>query len=293
MIKPTRQDLTAALPRLDGSIRLPGLRAQADIWRDVDGIPHVEAASTHDAFFVQGVVHAQDRLWHMDYDRRRANGRWAECAGSAAVVQDVYLRRLGIAASARADYAAVNAETRAMLDAYAAGVNAFLAVSSALPIEFHLLGARPEPWSPWDSIAVFKMRHVEMGPWQAKLWRARLLRHLGPERAAKICLDAQPNPTLIVPPGAEYRGPALDGLDALAAGAPIVEGIGGWESNNWVLSGRRTASGKPLVAGDPHRALDVPNVYYQNHLACPEFDAVGLSFPGVPGLPSFMTGVGG
>jgi penicillin G amidase len=287
VIKPTRQDLTAALPRLDGSIRLPGLRAPAGIWRDVDGIPHVEAASAHDAFFVQGVVHAQDRLWHMDYDRRRANGRWAECAGSAAVAQDVYLRRLGIAASARADYAAVNAETRAMLDAYAAGVNAFLAVSSALPVEFHLLGTRPEPWSPWDSIAVFKVRHVEMGPWQAKLWRARLLRHLGPELAAKICLGAQPNPTLIVPPGAEYRGPALDGLDVLVAGVPIVEGIGGWESNNWVLSGRRTASGKPLVAGDPHRALDVPNVYYQNHLACPEFDAVGLSFPGVPGLPHF------
>ena len=286
-MKPTRQDLAAALPHLDGSIRLPGLRASADIWRDVDGIPHIEAASAHDAFFVQGVVHAQDRLWHMEYDRRRANGRWAECVGSAAVVQDVYLRRLGIAASARADYAAVNAETRAMLDAYAAGVNAFLAVSPALPVEFHLLGARPEPWSPWDSIAVFKVRHVEMGPWQAKLWRARLLRHLGPERAAKICLGAQPNPTLIVPPGAEYRGPALDGLDALAAGAPVLEGLGGWESNNWVLSGRRTASGKPLVAGDPHRALDVPNVYYQNHLVCPEFDAVGLSFPGVPGLPHF------
>ena len=114
-MKPTRQDLAAALPPLDGSIRLTGLRAPADIWRDVDGIPHVEAASAHDAFFVQGFVHAQDRLWHMEYDRRRANGRWAECAGAAAVVQDVYLRRLGIAASARADYAAVNAETRAML----------------------------------------------------------------------------------------------------------------------------------------------------------------------------------
>jgi penicillin amidase len=286
-MKLTRQDLAAALPQLDGSFRLSGLGAHADIWRDVDGIPHVEAASAHDAFFVQGVVHAQDRLWHMEYDRRRADGRWAEFAGSAAVVQDVYFRRLGISASARADYAAVNAETRAMLDAYAAGVNAFLAVSEALSVEFRLLGARPEPWSPWDSISVFKVRHVEMGPWQAKLWRARLLRHLGPERTAKICLGAQPNPTLIVPPGEEYRGPALDGLDALAAGAPVLEAMSGWESNNWAVSGRRTASGKPLVAGDPHRAIDVPNVYYQNHLLCPEFDAVGLSFPGVPGLPHF------
>ena len=285
-MKLTRQDLAAALPNLDGSTRVPGLRSPADVWRDVDGIPHVKAASPHDAFFVQGVVHAQDRLWQMEYDRRRADGRWAECAGSAAVVQDIYLRRLGLAASARADYAAFNADTRAMLDAYAAGVNAFLAISPALPVEFRLLGERPEPWMPWDSVTVFKVRHVEMGPWQAKLWRARLLRHLGPERTAKICLGAQPNPTLIVPPGAEYCGPALNALDVLSAGAPSLEGVG-WESNNWALSGQRTASGKPLVAGDPHRALDVPNVYYQNHLACPDFDAIGLSFPGVPGLPHF------
>src|SRR6516165_6729294 len=155
-MKLTRQDLAAALPQLDGSFRLSGLGAHADIWRDVDGIPHVEAASAHDAFFVQGVVHAQDRLWQMEYDRRRADGRWAECAGSAAVVQDIYLRRLGLAASARADYAAFNADTRAMLDAYAAGVNAFLAISPALPVEFRLLRERPEPWMPWDSVAVFK-----------------------------------------------------------------------------------------------------------------------------------------
>src|SRR5206468_8422900 len=123
--------------------------------------------------------------------------------------------------------------------------------AQTLPVEFRLLDERPEPWTPWDSLAVFKLRHVDMGPWQAKLWRARLLRHLGPDLAAKLCLGTQPNPTLIVPPGDEYRGPALDGLDILAAGAPALEGIRGWESNNWALSGRRTASGKPLVARDP------------------------------------------
>ena len=285
----TRQDLASTLPDLGGSIRLPGLEASVDVWRDADGIPHIMAASVHDAFFAQGFVHAQDRLWHMEYDRRRAYGRWAEYAGPAALAQDIHLRRLRLGASARADYDAVNAETRAMLDAYTAGINAYLAAERTLPVEFRLLDARPEPWTPWDSVAVFKVRHVEMGPWQAKLWRARLLRHLGPELTATLCPGTQPALTLIVPPGAEHPGPAPDGLEVLAAGTPALAEVGDWcsGSNSWAVSGRRTASGKPLVAGDPHRALDVPNVYYQNHLACPGFDAIGLSFPGVPGLPHF------
>src|SRR5262249_42725630 len=143
---------------------------------------------------------------------------------------------------------------------------------------------------PWASIAVFKGRHVDMGPWKAKLGRARLVRHLGPERAAELLRHAQrPRPLVIVPPGAEYREAAPCALDAMdrhaSAMALVPDAAQG--SNNWALHGRRTASGKPLVAGDPHRALDVPNVYYQNHLACPEWDAIGLSFPGVPGLPHF------
>jgi len=285
----TRQDIEAALPDLRGPVRAAGLRAGVEIWRDADGIPHIMAGSAYDAFLAQGFVHAQDRLWQMERDRRRAYGRWAECAGPAAVAEDVRLRRLRLGASADADYDALGAEARAMLDAYAAGVNAFLATTPTLPVEFRLLGVRPDAWTPRDSLAVFKVRHVDMGPWQAKLWRARLVRHLGPEVAATLCPGTQPTPTLIVPPGAPYRGPLPAGLEALRAGAPTLAEAGDWDggSNNWALSGSRTASGAPLVAGDPHRALEVPNVYYQNHLACPEFDAIGLSFPGVPGLPHF------
>lgn len=285
----TREDLAAAVPDLDGPVRVPGLRGGAEVWRDADGIPHAMAASVHDAFVAQGFVHAQDRLWHMEYDRRRAYGRWAEYAGPAGLAQDIYLRRLRLGASARADYDALNAETRVMLDAYAAGVNAFLATARALPVEFRLLDARPDPWMPWDSLAVFAVRHVDMGPWRTKLWRARLLRHLGPELTAKLCPGTQPTPTLVLPSGATYHGPAPRGLEVLTQAAPVLADAGEWDggSNNWALSGRRTASGRPLVAGDPHRPLDVPGVYYQNHLACPEFDAIGLSFPGVPGLPHF------
>lgn len=288
----TRPDLIAALPALDGSIDLPRLAARVEIWRDPDGIPHVHAASAADAFFAQGFVHAQDRLWHMEYDRRRAHGRWAEYAGPGALAQDIHVRRLGLGESAGQDYQALNDETRAMLDAYAAGVNAFLEPPRTLPIEFRLLDAHPEPWMPWDSLAVFKVRHVDMGPWQSKIWRARLVGQLGPDLAAKLCPGTQPNPMLIVPPGAEDHEPASDGREIFAAHARTLAEAGSWTaggSNNWAVSGRRTASGRPLVAGDPHRALDVPNVYYQNHLACAEFDAIGLSFPGGPRPPAFRS----
>ena len=284
-----RIDLASALPDFRSPRGLRGLLGPVDVWRDPDGIPHARAANAHDAFFAQGFVHAQDRLWHMEYDRRRASGRWAELAGPAAVAQDVLARRLGLGPSARADFEGASVETRAMLEAFAAGVNAFIETTSAWPVEFQLLDIRPEPWAPWDSLAVFKIRHVEMGPWQMKLWRARLVRQVGPRLAAYLCPGTAPNPALIVPPGAEYGGPEPGALEALgrsdAALASLPAWIGG--SNSWALAGARTASGRPLLAGDPHRALDTPNCYYQNHLACPEFDAIGLSFPGVPGLSHF------
>lgn len=284
-----RRDLEEALPDLRSEVRVPGLGAPAEVWRDPQGIPHVRAGSARDAFFAQGFVHAQDRLWQMEYDRRRAYGRWAEYAGPDALAQDVQMRRFGLERSARADYEGVDAETRAMLDAYAGGVNAFIHTTKTLPVEYRLVGGRPEPWRPWDSAAVFKVRHVLMGVWQVKAWRARLVRHLGAARAAQLCPGTQPNPMLILPPGVEYRGPATDGLKELTEAEAALACLPEWEngSNNWAVSGRRTASGKPLVAGDPHRPLDVPNVYYQNHVACPEFDVTGLSFAGVPGFPHF------
>ncbi len=289
MTSPDRESLAQALPDVRGAVRLPALGARAEVWRDPEGIPHVRAASARDAFLAQGFVHAQDRLWHLEYDRRRAYGRWAELAGPPGLAQDVQMRRFDLEASARADYAAVDAETRAVLDAYAAGVNAFLRTTRALPVECRILGVQPEPWAPWDSLAVFKVRHVLMGVWQTKAWRARLLRHLGPARTAALCPGTPPTPMLIVPPGVEYQGPPTEGLHELTAGEAGVAQLPEWEggSNNWAVSGARTASGKPLVAGDPHRPLDVPSVYYPNHLACPEFDAIGLSFPGVPGFPHF------
>ena len=285
----TKEDLKAALPDTSGTLHVKGLDSSLEIYRDTYGIPHVKARTTHDAFFGQGYATAQDRLWHMDHDRRVAYGRWAEYAGEAALAQDLLMRRFQVLASVRSDYEAVNPETRAMFDSFAAGVNAFLESNGPLPVEYSLLGAHPEPWRPWDCIAVFKARHMLMGMFESKLWRARLVNGLGPGRAAEVQPDYAQGHLLIVPPGASYHGADGDAMARLSEGADAIGWIGSEDagSNNWAVSGSRTASGKPLLAGDPHRPLDTPNVYYQNHIACPEFDAVGLSFPGFPGFPHF------
>lgn len=257
------------------------------VYRDAYGIPHMRAQSLHDAFFAQGFVHAQDRLWQMEYDRRRACGRWAEYAGAPAVAADTLYRRFGLEASARQDYAASSPETRALFDTYTAGVNAFIGAAQPLPIEYALVEGAPEPWESWHSIAVFKVRHALMGVWGQKLWRARQLRAVGKELATTLRAGMDTPGPLIVPPGADYSHLPEPGDDTLAGEAAAGLWEWGAGSNNWAVHGSRTASGKPLLAGDPHRALDVPNVYYQNHLACPDFDVIGYSFAGLPGFPHF------
>ena len=285
-----QRDLQAALPDVSNTLYLDGLDGAMDVYRDGYGIPHVRASSTRDAFFGQGLATAQDRLWHMDADRHRAYGRWAEFVGQAGVAQDVTMRKFQIGPTAKADYQAVNADTRAMLDAYAAGVNAFINTTQTLPIEYRLVEASPEAWQPWDAIAIFKVRHILMGIFEGKLWRAKLVNTLGPETAASLFTGYEPGHLVIVPPGETYDGPLLDALEMFHHGLEAIAWLKETPesgSNNWAISGNRTASGKPLLAGDPHRGLDTPNVYYQNHVACPEFDVIGLSFPGVPGFPHF------
>ena len=259
------------------------------MYRDRWGIPHVQATSTQDAFFAQGFVTAQDRLWHMDWDRRRALGRWAEIAGPSGVEQDKMMRRFRLGVSAIADFGVVSPETRAMLESYAKGVNAFINTASELPIEYQIINSTPEPWEPWHSMLVFKVRHIFMGVFERKIWNARMVHRLGPEKAESAIPASLPGELLIVPPGAEYSGSTKKSLPDFLDGAEWP-GLPGWEeggSNNWAVHGGRTASGKPLLAGDPHRGLEAPSVYYQNHIACDEFDVVGLSFPGVPGFPHF------
>ena len=254
---------------------MAGLDGPIEIVRDQIGVPHCFAATEHDAFFAQGWVHATDRLWQMDYDRRRALGRWAEVVGSAGVTSDLFYRRIDLASSARRDWAALAPRTKAMLEAYSAGVNEGMKqkAGTRLPRDLQLAGVVPEPWQPWHCLLVFKVRHVLMGSARPKLWRAVAADVLG-AGAAKLMLSGGDH-VACVPPGA----PCED-LLSVALGDE-----GG--SNNWALSGSRTASGLPLLAGDPHRGLELPNVYVQGHLSCPAWDVLGIGMAGVAGFPHF------
>ena len=287
--KINRQDLKSAIPSLTGSVQLRGLQGTVKVFRDRYGIPHMKAESELDAFFAQGFVTAQDRLWHMEYDRRRGSGRWAEAVGESAVAQDKMMRRFRWEASAKADYQVMDPHTKDVFDAYAAGVNAFITSGDALPVEYRITRLEPEPWQPWDGLTAYKVRHISMGVFESKVWRARMVREVGPEAAGKLFPGFEPGYLMILPPGSTSPGPLDEGLKELAEGAAGLNHLNEMDSgsNSWVLSGAETATGKPILAGDSHRALDTPSAYYQNQVACPEFDVVGLSFPGVPGFPHF------
>jgi penicillin amidase len=271
---------------MDASATVAGLDGRVVVHRDEWGIPHARATTWHDAFFAQGFAQAQDRLGQLEYERRRAVGRWAEVAGRPGLSFDRFARRADLAGAARREFADLDPTSQGVLAAYAAGVNAWLATAESLPPDLALVGVVPEPWEPWHCCAVFLARHVVFANWQLKLWRGRLAAALGADAAARVEGTGPAEVPLILPPGSvgPTAGPDAARLHAVVGAMAATLGSG---SNAWALAGSRTESGRPLVAGDPHRLVETPNVYYQCHLACPDFDAIGLSFPGVPGFPHF------
>jgi penicillin amidase len=275
----------------DGGVRADGLHADVEIVLDALGVAHIRAGCAHDAFFAQGYVHARDRLWQMERDRRQAYGEWAEVAGPAAVAGDLLARRLAVRRLVARDLAALSGATRAMLEAYAAGVNAFVANTAweALPAPFVRRGLTPKPWRPEDSLAVFAQRHLAMGGWEAKVWRAAMAAVHGVAAVARWYAPFALADSAILAPGSRVAPPATSQALVAAVARVLAEARrpDADASNSWAVAGARTHSGLPLLAGDPHRALDLPNVYHQIHIACPKFDAIGLAMPGVPALPHF------
>ncbi len=285
----TEKDLKAALPNVTTTMRFSGLHNPVEVYRDRWGIPHIKAKDENDLFFAQGFVTAQDRLWHMDFDRHRVLGRWAEFAGPSGVAQDRLLRTAGMGRTAKLDYKISSPKAKVMVDAYTAGVNAFLNTCQALPIEYKILDQTPERWENWHCLAIYKMRNTLLGTFEPKLFRMRLVKALGPEKLAEL-MKGYPNGHLLtVPPSDIYEGPPLEGLDELSEAAEAANWLDEVDagSNGWSISGELTKSGLPLVCGDSHRALDTPSVYYQVHLSCPEFTVIGHAVPGMPGTLHF------
>jgi penicillin amidase len=285
-------DQQAAIPPLSGTVTVRGIEKPVVIIRDQWGIPHVRAETTADVFFGQGFTMAQDRLFQMEYDRLRVRGETAGILGSQALPWDTFARRAHLAEAARHGYERLDADSRAVLLAHAAGINAFLASCSARPVELQALGHEPDTWQAWDAIAVFLARHVLFATFHHKLFRARVAAALGAKALGWFRQEggAGRDMPLLLPPGAYeiLRGlPVDDWTREVGAVSELADVMGLGGSNSWVISGARTASGLPLMAGDPHRLIELPNVYVQVHLAGPEFDAIGLAFPGVPGVPHF------
>jgi penicillin amidase len=303
-----RSVATAALPVLDGDLHLAGLSAPVIVRRDWHGVPHIDAATQEDLFVAQGYVTAQDRLWQMDTYRRNANGELAEVMGRSLIKHDIAQRVLQFRKTAERIYSQLQPAERSRLDAYARGVNLYIDQrQDSLPPEFRLLGYRPQHWTGADSLSIGTMMVETLDSrWDAKLGRKRISQRL---HNAKLEADlypvgswrdhpptgeqvdlSEPRPA---PPSSNDDDDDDDRTQASAFGHEDIptlrselglpacaECVPG--SNNWVISGQHTASGKPLLANDMHLSLTVPNIWYMGDLRAPGYHAAGVTLVGMP-----------
>ncbi len=276
----------ASQPDMAGTLRLPGLADKVTIVRDRNAVPHIRAASMADAWFALGYVHAQDRLWQMQMNKRIVAGRLAEILGPKGLDTDRFLRTLGVRRNAEAIFARSSPETRAALQAYANGVNAYIDTRKGpLPPEFLILHTQPEHWEPADTLGWQTMMAWDLGGnWTQEVLRMNLAQVLPVSRINEL-LAPYPGeqPLRTMDYGSLYRqlAPQASALAAVERRAPAgyVEGMG---SNNWVVSGAHTRSGKPLLANDPHLGLQAPALWYMAHLQAPGLDVAGATLPGAP-----------
>ncbi|MDH4209422.1 MAG: penicillin acylase family protein, partial [Anaerolineae bacterium] len=274
-------------PTINGTVKVPGLHSTVEVYRDKWGVPHIYADNAEDLFFAQGYVTAQDRLWHMEFNRRVGSGTLSEVLGEATLDTDRFIRTLGWRRVAEEEADNLSGDALAMLEAYSAGVNAFIdSHRGSLPLEFTILGFEPAPWAPADSICWAKAMAWDLGGnWEAELLRAKLIEAVGEERAAQLALPYPEDAPLIVPPEVGgYSDLHMEGLLALDAELEALLGSGGpgVGSNNWVVYGSKSATGQPLLANDMHLGLQMPSIWYEVHLVGGGFNVEGYSFPGMP-----------
>ena len=273
--------LRQSLPVLDGEVRARGVSAKVEIVRDAEGVPHIFAANERDGWFAMGYAHAQDRLWQMEFQRRIAQGRLSEFIGERSYEVDRLFRTLGIARTAEHVVAKLDPDTRANLEAYAAGVNAFIDEGHVLPVEFHAMRVKPEHWKPADSVAWLLIMAWDLSSnWRIELARLRFIAKLGNERTQQILPPYPGDPPWPLPDLKALYAQVDPVAGALLAAFPLPgESVG---SNNWVVSGARSETGKPLLANDPHLGLQTPSLWYFAHVSTPQGNVVGGTLPGVP-----------
>jgi penicillin amidase len=276
---------------LDGDYRLLGLDQRGEIVRDSYGVPHIYAQTAHDLFYLQGYATAQDRLFQLDLFRRTGRGRLSEILGDAGLETDKFIRTIGLARAASLDEALLSTDARLALAAFAEGVNKLIEQKGdALPIEFLLLGYTPERWTATDSLVILKLESYDLATnYGTELSRANVAARAGPGALAELFPDTDLRPPAGLADGSwaavedAFRSPvALPGLAGLRAlFGDAGTGLG---SNCIALAGSRTASGKPLLEGDPHLSVRNPSIWYEVGLHGGGYDVAGFSIPGLPGI---------
>ncbi len=317
------------LPRLDGSIALPGLQKDVVVERDHWGVPRIRANSIEDMVEAQGYVMAQDRLWQMDLLRRVARGQLSEILGPATLNVDRQFRTFGFARAADRDLGLMDATNRAIFDAYARGVNHFIEQHrDQLPLEFSLLKYKPQPWQPTDTLVISGYMYQTLtDTWEEEIDRARVTDRVGSERARDLFSpDATMDRFVVGDPNVVNDGSQRSRVDsddedddddddmepdgvlkasAAGSGDPATDAAPDLTSalassvceyleasrreirhslgsNNWVVSGAHTATGKPLLANDTHLELSIPPIWYEIHLTAPGWNVKGFTLPGAP-----------
>lgn len=288
------------------TLKLAGLKQQVTVRRDERGIPYISASNDEDLAFAQGYITASDRLWQMDLFRRSARGELAEILGNNALDEDKRHRTWGFAQTAEAEASQASPKARVLLDAYAKGVNAYIASLDAksLPPEFQILQYQPRPWTAADSLVVVKLFFESL----SNTWRLDIMRQaladLPPEKLARLLPERSSLDVLVVgddtPEKASRR---LVRREGLAKSSEVLKALEQEEvihtrtlariglhadslaaSNNWVVSGKHTASGKPLLSDDPHLSPSAPPIWYMVHLSAPGVRVGGVTAAGLPGV---------
>jgi penicillin amidase len=290
----------SALPQLDGKLLVSGISAPVTVIRDGHGVPTIEAASFDDLFFTQGYVTAQDRLWQMDGMRRYAAGELSDILGADFLGHDREQRILGMRVAARRTVQAASPENRTHFEAYARGVNAFIeSHRGRLPIEFRILGYKPQPWTPEDSalIAGQMVQDLTHYSYRSTLTREKILARLGPELTADLYVNSSAHdrpPTVLHADATGSKDPDDEDDDSGPGDSVVRKNLKppaleeNFEpsllagSNNWVVSGAHTVSGKPLLSNDMHLGHQMPNLWYEAHLKSGVLDVVGVTLPGMP-----------
>jgi penicillin amidase len=283
--------LHRSVPPLDGRIPLAGLRGTVEVRFDRFAVPHVFAGSERDAWRAVGYLQGRDRLWQMELYRRAASGRLSEILGIATVAIDQRFLMLGLRLAAEREWERTPPDVRTAFESYAAGVNAAISTPGTLPLEHQLLRFTPEPWTPIDSLAIGKLFAWRLGEnHRPELLRYALVGEMGP-RALELFPGSPDWAPVVIgrrdradgkEPRAEriHAAASIDrryprGLEWLSADSRAL-------SNAWVIHGSRTASGRPILANDPHLAIEMPSVWWEMHVVSGALNVAGVTIPGIP-----------